>query len=35
VTGGDILHLEGVLERRHGLRNDVIRRDDEVKPADD
>ena len=32
---GDVLHLEGVLERRNSLCNDVIRRDDKVESADD
>ena len=35
MAGRDVLHLEGVLERRHSLRNGVIRRGEEVEPAGD
>src|ERR1700754_976764 len=35
VARGDVLHLEGVFDRRNSLRNSVIRRHDEVEAAGD
>jgi hypothetical protein len=35
MAGRNVLHLEGVLQRSHHLRDSVIRRDDKVKAARD